>query len=52
MELLEYEPKINTTGGIIPGKDGAQEADGKGDVSLRDVKFNYPTKKEIGRAHV
>jgi hypothetical protein len=36
---LEYEPKINTTGGIIPGENGAPVADGKGEVILKDIKF-------------
>jgi ABC-type multidrug transport system fused ATPase/permease subunit len=44
---LEYEPKINTTGGIVPGQAGAPQTDGKGEISLRDIKFNYPTKKDV-----
>ncbi len=47
VELLEYEPKINTTGGIIPGEAGAPPVDGKGEISLKDIKFHYPTKKDV-----
>lgn len=44
MELLEYEPKINTTGGDVPPTGGEQI---KGEISLRDIRFNYPTKKDV-----
>jgi ABC-type bacteriocin/lantibiotic exporter with double-glycine peptidase domain len=43
VELLEYEPKINTEGGIIPeNKDQIS-----GEISIRNVTFNYPTKKDV-----
>ena len=41
MELLEYEPKINTTGGEQYGDDCT------GEIFIRDVKFAYPTKKDV-----
>lgn len=38
VELLEYKPKINTTGGReLP-------SDVKGEIQIRNVKFSYPTK--------
>jgi ATP-binding cassette subfamily B protein len=43
VELLEYEPKINTTGGIIPEAGTVIN----GEISLRNVRFNYPTKKDV-----
>ena len=42
VELLDYKPKINTEGGVIPSDDQA-----RGEISLKDVKFNYPTKKDV-----
>lgn len=44
VELLDYEPKINTEGGIIPVSEAEQM---RGEISLKDIKFNYPTKKEV-----
>ncbi len=44
VELLEYEPKIKTTNGEIPEK---AESDIKGVISLKDLKFHYPTKKDV-----
>jgi len=31
----------------VPGEAGAPQTDGKGEISLRDIKFNYPTKKDV-----
>lgn len=41
--MLEYAPKINSEGGVVP----ANEAELHGQVTLKDVKFAYPTKKEV-----
>ena len=46
VELLEYEPKINTKGGEIITKEEEGEVV-KGEISLRNVKFSYPTKKDV-----
>ena len=43
---MEYEPKINTKGGEIITKEEEGEVD-KGEISLRNVKFSYPTKKDV-----
>ncbi|CDW80051.1 abc transporter b family protein [Stylonychia lemnae] len=41
VEILEYIPKINTSGG--------NKIEGQiiGEVTIRDVKFHYPTKKDV-----
>ena len=39
---MEYEPQINTTGGIK-----LEEKQSKGEITLSDVKFAYPSKKDI-----
>jgi hypothetical protein len=44
VELLEYEPKIKTTDGEIPDK---ADSDVQGVISLKDLKFHYPTKKDV-----
>ena len=41
VEIMEHEPDMKTTGGITLGEDC------KGEISIRDVKFNYPTKKDV-----
>ena len=41
IELMEYKPSINTTGGII------LDDSCKGEISIRNVKFSYPTKKNV-----
>lgn len=41
VELLEYEPKINSTGGIKLAKDC------KGEIQIEGVRFAYPTKKDV-----
>jgi ABC-type multidrug transport system fused ATPase/permease subunit len=47
VELLEHEPKINTSGGIIPGVEGAIQTKGDGEISLKNIKFHYPAKKDV-----
>ncbi len=42
--MLEYEPKIKTTDGELPDK---ADEDIKGEISLKDLKFHYPTKKDV-----
>ena len=44
VELLEYEPKIKSTDGEVPDR---AEEDIKGEISLKDLKFHYPTKKDV-----
>jgi len=41
VELLEYVPKISTSGG--------QKIDGpiRGEITIKNVRFNYPTKKDV-----
>lgn len=41
VELLEYEPKINTSGG------DKIQGPLTGEIKIKDVKFNYPTKKDV-----
>lgn len=41
VELLEYEPHINTQGGKQLKKDC------KGEIQIENVKFSYPTKKDV-----
>jgi ATP-binding cassette subfamily B protein len=42
VELLDYVPKINTEGGIVP-----EEKEIQGEITLRSLRFNYPTKKDV-----
>lgn len=41
VEIMEHEPDIKTTGGI------KLESTCRGEIQIRDVKFSYPTKKEV-----
>lgn len=41
VELLDYEPKINSSGGIELNETC------KGEISLKNVKFNYPSKPDV-----
>mmetsp|Transcript_710 Transcript_710/g.1010 ORF Transcript_710/g.1010 Transcript_710/m.1010 type:complete len:167 (+) Transcript_710:633-1133(+) len=41
IEVMEYEPAINCTGGEKP------EGEVKGQLEFRDVKFRYPTKLDV-----
>lgn len=43
---MEYEPKINTTGGVVP-TDSNPTQEVRGEISLKNVRFNYPTKKDV-----
>lgn len=38
---MEYEPKINSEGG------NKIEVPIKGEITIRDVRFSYPTKKDV-----
>jgi ATP-binding cassette subfamily B (MDR/TAP) protein 1 len=40
VQLMEYKPKVNSTGGDII-------EDPKGTIEIRDVKFSYPSKLEV-----
>eukprot|EP00347_Sterkiella_histriomuscorum_P001240 403372791 len=42
VELLEYEPSIKTEGGAKLDQKPTQ-----GEIMIRDVKFSYPTKKDV-----
>ena len=42
VEILSQTPKINTTGGIAIEEDKVD-----GNIELRNVKFTYPTKKDV-----
>ena len=42
VEILSQTPKINTTGGIA-----IQEDKVDGNIELRNIKFTYPTKKDV-----
>lgn len=41
VEIMEHEPEIKTTGGI------QLDANCKGEIQIKDVKFAYPTKKDV-----
>ena len=41
---MEYKPKINTTGGIIPS---SSDESVQNQIQISDVKFHYPTKKDV-----
>lgn len=43
IELLEYEPRIKADEGTVP--EATQET--KGEISISDVRFNYPTKADV-----
>ena len=44
---MDYEPKINSTGGEVPQSSEAQNEDIENQIQIQDVQFNYPTKKEV-----
>jgi ABC-type multidrug transport system fused ATPase/permease subunit len=43
IELLEYEPRIKADEGLEPEE--TQET--KGEISIQNVRFNYPTKADV-----
>jgi ABC-type multidrug transport system fused ATPase/permease subunit len=45
VEYIEYEPKINSTGGLIPDSDFNENLNEQ--IQIQDVKFHYPTKKDV-----
>jgi len=43
---MEYKPRINSDGGLIPAATDVSESD-KIHIEIKDVKFSYPTKKDV-----
>ncbi len=42
VEIMDYKPDINTTGGIT-----LDETKSKGEITIKNVRFHYPTKNDV-----
>jgi ABC-type bacteriocin/lantibiotic exporter with double-glycine peptidase domain len=51
VELLDYQPKINTTGGKViedlEKEDTQRNDENEVQIALENIRFEYPTKKDV-----